>query len=129
MNEHYFAGSGRLEIGRLCLKGGWAFLLGGVLLGMTYLWIYSQVVQTSHAVETHEDKLAYLRDRSVILQSQLESLQSPRSIARMLKDREIALGDPDPGRIVRVRPVDLPPDLTSSRPAAPRDLVILSIAR
>ncbi len=129
MNSQYYPNTARLEIGHFCLKGCWTLLLGGFLMGMVYLWLYSQVIQTSNAVEFHEDKLANLMDRSVTLQSQLETLQSPRSIARMLQEREIALADPDPEQIVRVRREDAPAAENSPRRSAPRDLVILSIAR
>ncbi len=129
MNENNFACPGRLEIGRLCIQGLWTALLGGVLLGMSYLWIYSQVIQTSNALEIHENRAAYLADRALTLQSQLEALQSPHSIARMLRDREIALADPDPRQIVRVRREEFPEVSRPPRAAAPGDLVILSIAR
>lgn len=129
MNDKYFAGPGRLEIGRLCFQGLWVMLLGGVLLGMSYLWIYSQVVQTSNTLGIHENRLARLMDRAVTLQSQLEAVQSPNSIARMLRDREIALADPDPGQIVRVRREEYPEAARPPRAVPPRDLVILSIAR
>jgi hypothetical protein len=129
MNNRYYPNPARLEIGHFCLKGCWTLLLGGVLLGMSYLWLYSQVVQTSNAVESHENKLDYLRDRSVTLQSRLETLQSPRSIARMLEEKEIALAGPDPNQIVRVRREEIPAAEKSPRASSPRDLVILSIAR
>ena len=129
MNENYFAAPGRLEIGRLCIQGLWIMLLGGVLLGMSYLWIYSQVIQTSNALEIHENRFADLADRALTLQSRLETLQSPHSIARMLQDREIALADPEPRQIVRVRREEFPEVSRPSRAVPPRDLVILSIAR
>ena len=87
------------------------------------------MVQTSNAVESHEATLTYLKDRSVTLQSKLETLQSPRSIARMLQEREIVLADPEPEQIVRVRREDAPAAENPPRRSAPRDLVILSIAR
>ncbi len=129
MNNRYFPNRGRPEIARCCLKGGWVLLLAGVLLGMSYLWLYSQVVQASSAVESHENQLAYLNGRSLILRSRLETLKSPASITRMLEEREIALADPEPGQIVRVRGEEIPAIEESARAGSPRDLVILSIAR
>ena len=129
MNTQFYPEAIRPEIGHFCLRGCWALLLGGFLLGMVYLWLYSQVVQTSNAVESHEATLTYLKDRSVTLQSKLETLQSPRSIARMLQEREIVLADPEPEQIVRVRREDAPAAENPPRRSAPRDLVILSIAR
>ncbi len=129
MNNRYSPVTKRSEIGRFCLKGCWVLLLGGFIFGMSYLWLYSQVVQASNAVESCESKLTYLSGRSLILQSRLESLQSPSSIIRMLAEREIVLGDPDPGQIVRVRREDFPVAEKASRRSSPQELVILSIAR
>ena len=129
MNNRYSPRTVRSEIGHFCLKGCWTLLLAGVFFGMSYLWLYSQVVGASNVVESHENKLAYLRDRNVILQSRLETLQSPSSITRMLAEREIELADPEPGQIVRVRREEPPATERSARRGAPRELVILSIAR
>lgn len=129
MNNRYSLNQSRSEIGHFCLKGCWILLLAGVIFGMSYLWLYSQVVQASNAVESHEGKLAYLSGRSVILQSRLETLQSPSSITRMLEERKIVLDDPVPGQVVRVRQSELRAEEESARGASPRDLVILSIAR
>ncbi len=129
MNNRYSPARERSEIGRFCLKGCWTLLVAGVLFGMAYLWLYSQVVQASNAVEVHEDQLAYLSGRNVILQSRLESLQSRSSITRMLAEREMALDDPEPGQIVRVRREEIPVAEKASRRGSPRELFILSIAR
>ncbi len=129
MNNRYAPNRDRPEIARCCLQGGWVLLLSGVLLGMSYLWLYSQVVQASSAVESHENQLAYLNGRSLTLQSRLETLRSPASITRMLEEREIALADPAPGQVVRIRREEIPAVETVSRAGSPRDLVILSIAR
>lgn len=129
MNNRYAPNRDRPEIARCCLRGGWVLLLAGVLLGMSYLWLYSQVVQASSAVESHENQLAYLHGRSLTLRSRLEALQSPASITRMLEEREISLADPAPGQVVRIRREEIPAVEESSRAGSPRDLVILSIAR
>lgn len=129
MNNRYAPNRDRPEMVRRCLRGGWILLLVGILLGMTYLWLYSQVVQASTAVESHENQLAYLNGRSLTLRSRLETLKSPASIARMLEERQIALADPDPDRIVRVRREETPAAEEAFRAGSPRDLGILSIVR
>ncbi len=129
MKMRYHFDGGNSWIGIFCLKGCWMILAAAFLLGMTYLWIYSQVVQTSTLVERFERKLDYLSGRSVILQSQLEKLQSPAVIEKMLIEKKIALVDPYPEQIVRVRQEETRTVKEASAPHPPQDFVGLSIAR
>ncbi|MFH1039302.1 MAG: hypothetical protein V1789_11620 [PVC group bacterium] len=129
MNRLHHRDQGISGVGFSWIQGGWLILAAGFLLGMAYLWIYSQVVQTSNIVERFESKFDYLSGRSVSLQSELEKLQSPAAIIRNLEQRQIALVDPYPHQIVRVRQEERPPVKATVRPRPPRDLVILSIAR
>lgn len=111
------------------LKGLWALLAALILLGMGHLWLHSRVVNVSCEIKDHEEKLAYLRDRTDSLKSRLAQLQSPAVIKERLKEREMVLSVPPPERVVRVRPEPVLP--VESRVTGPssRDVVILSIAR
>ena len=129
MNSNHWREKKESRFSLSWVKNCWILFAGGFLLGMTYLWIYSQVVDASNTVESFESRLNYLRGRSDSLQSRLSYLQSPAVINRRLEECRIALVTPYPDQIVRVRRKADTPVRESVRARPPQDLVILSIAR
>ena len=129
MNSHHRREERNRKSTLSFMKGCWILLAVGFGLSMTYLWLYSHVVEASNSIESFENKLSYLRGRSLSLQSRLANLQTPAVIIRRLEEFQIALVDPYPDQIVRVRQQERAPVKEIVRGRPPQDLVILSIAR
>ncbi|MDP8214908.1 MAG: hypothetical protein RAO92_05620 [Candidatus Euphemobacter frigidus] len=129
MNSHYRREERSRKSTLSFMKGCWILLAVGFGLSMTYLWLYSHVMEASNSLKSFENKLSYLRGRSLSLQSRLANLQTPEVIIRRLEEFQIALVDPYSDQIVRIRQQERAPvkEIVHGRP--PRDLVILSIAR
>ena len=110
------------------IKSCWILLAAGFFLGMSYLWLYSHIVDISNTIEMFERKMSHLRDRSISLESRLEYLQSPSVITSRLEEFQIALVDPYPEQLVRVHKAESINPRKEPRPLPPQD-IILSIAR
>ncbi len=124
MRERMEAGSAGFSL----LKGCWMLLALGTVLGMSYLWVYTQVVDVSWELERFEDEMDQLRTRSVALKLQLAKLQNPAVIKDRLKEKEIDLVVPQLDQVIRVRrQTDLSP-LKVEPQSPPSDPVILSQA-
>jgi len=128
MNRDYYQEKVHYSNGRYFIKRCWILIAVGFFSGMSYLWLYSQIVDTSTTIELFERKISHLQDRSISLESKLEYLQTPSVITSNLKELQIVLVDPYPEQLVRVHreETSIPHDATRSRP--PQD-IILSIAR
>ena len=128
MNSCYYQDKSDHFTGGFFIRRCWILLAVAFISGMSYLWLYSLIVDTSNTVELFERKMSHLRDRSISLESKLEYLQTPSVINSRLEEFQIALVDPYPEQLVRVQgegPVT-PRKETRIRP--PQD-IILSIAR
>jgi len=128
MNSDYYQGNSYNYNCRYLIRRCWILLAVGFFSGMTYLWLYSHVVDASTTIELFERKMSHLQDRSITLESKLEYLQTPSVITSNLKELQIVLVDPYPEQLVRVHREEssTPQEETRSRP--PQD-IILSIAR
>ncbi|MEA1929011.1 MAG: hypothetical protein U9N73_12465 [Candidatus Auribacterota bacterium] len=111
------------------VKRGWILLAVGFFLGMSYLWLYSHIVDTSNTIDIFERKMSHLQDRRISLQSKLGKLQTPSVIMSRLEENNISLVDPYPEQIVRVQREATVPERHEPRSRPPNDIVILSIAR
>ncbi len=122
---------GRKEAGSAgfsLLKGCWMLLALGTVLGMSYLWVYTQVVDVSWELERFEGEMDQLRTRSVALKLQLAKLQNPAVIKDRLKEKEIDLVVPRFDQVIRVRrKTDLSPAEVKAQ-SPPPEPVILSQA-
>lgn len=129
MNSYYYQEqSDHYHLVRF-VKRGWVLLAVGFFLGMSYLWIYSHIVDTSNTIDIFERKMSHLRDQRISLQSKLGKLQTPSVIRSRLEENKISLVDPYPEQIVRVERDFPAPERQEHRSRPPQDIVILSIAR
>ena len=110
------------------LKGCWMLLALATVLGMSYLWVYTQVVDVSWELERFEDELEQLRTRSAALKLQLAKLHNPAVIKDRLEEKEIDLVVPQLEQIVRVRRKDNLSPREVERQSPSREPVILSKA-
>lgn len=116
-------------MGFSCLKACGLLLAVGICLGMSYLWLYSQVVAASCELESRENSLQELRGRRAALRSRLSYLQTPAVIKDRLEERQIALVPPSPEKVVRVSRKSGAPAPAGQAGRPSRELVLMSIAR
>lgn len=128
MNSYYYREKGDHYNGLSFLKSCWILLAVGFFSGMIYLWLYSNIIETSSTIELFERKMSHLRDRSISLESELEYLQTPAVITSRLEELQIALVDPYPEQLVRVHEEGPTYSREEIRSRSPQD-IILSIAR
>ncbi len=128
MNSYYYQDKSDHFAGRFFIKRCWILLAVAFFSGMSYLWLYSLIVDTSNTVELFERKMSHLRDRSISLESKLEYLQTPSVINSRLEEFQIALVDPYPEQLVRVQGEGRVTPRKEPRIRPPQD-IILSIAR
>lgn len=125
---NYYQGKSDHSNGQYFIKRCWILLAVAFFSGMSYLWLYSHIVDTSNTVELFERKMSHLRDRSVSLESKLEYLETPSVINSRLEEFQIALVDPYPEQLVRVHGEGPSHPSKEIRIRPPQD-IILSIAR
>ena len=125
---NYYQGKSDHSVGQYFIKRCWILLAVAFFFGMSYLWLYSHIVDTSNMVELFERKISHLQDRSISLESKLEYLQTPSVINSRLEEFQIALVDPYPEQLVRVHGEAPSAPRNETRIHPPQD-IILSIAR
>lgn len=128
MNSHYYQGKSNYYNGHSFIKNCWILLAVGFFSGMSYLWLYSHIVDTSNTIGLFERKMSHLRDRSISLESKLEYLQTPSVIRSLLEERKSSLVDPYPEQLVRINREEPVVPRKEPRIRPPQD-IILSIAR
>lgn len=128
MNSYYHQGKSDHYNGLSFIKNCWILLAVGFFSGMSYLWLYSHVVDTSNTIELFERKMSHLRDRSISLESKLEYLQTPSVIRSRLVECNSSLVDPCPEQLVRVHREESATFRKEARTRPPQN-IILSIAR
>jgi hypothetical protein len=107
----------------------WILLLTAFVLGMTYLWLQSRVMEASWKIKELEKEILQLQPVVSGLEVKLARLQTPAVIKAKLEAAGIEMDAPGPGNIVRITPIRGERRTAIQRHLQPNDIALLSVNR